>query len=417
MKYGSYPFGRVEALEGNWIIATYLLSRACYSNVLDKTGSFAVGQTVGTWVKVSGMTEEMIVRRQGRVVQLTEIPCGGEEARFVIRIAFPGENFGDSLSTMLTALIGNDISTSLDVRLMDLEFTPGEIGRWSGPRHSMEDLRALAGVEEKRPLVLNMIKPCAGFSPEEGAKLFYDVASGGVDLIKDDELLASPGYNTVAERTRRNLKAAQSAYQVCGKRAVYFPNISGTPKQMRENAKAVIDAGAKACLVCFVFGAIDALYELTQEFGDKLFIMGHYAGAGVLANPVGGISDSVFLGLLPRLAGADSVICGAPNPAKPETYYQYARIAQAQTLPIGALRPMILAAGGGLTPISQAGLQAFMGPDSILGIGGAIQGHPMGTRAGAQAAMAAVEASAKGIPLEQASLECPPLARALSCWS
>lgn len=34
-----------------------------------------------------------------------------------------------------------------------------------------------------------MIKPCTGYTPEVGAKLFFEAAAGGVDIIKDDELI------------------------------------------------------------------------------------------------------------------------------------------------------------------------------------------------------------------------------------
>ena len=65
----------------------------------------------------------------------------------------------------------------------------------------IEGLRKLTGVESD-PLVLNMIKPCTGITPEAGARIFYDTALGGLDFIKDDELLGNPSFCPVAERVK-----------------------------------------------------------------------------------------------------------------------------------------------------------------------------------------------------------------------
>ena len=417
LSFFSYPFGREESLEGDWLIASYLVSDTSYESVLSRSGNFAVGQTVGTWVKVPGVTKEMVEFRQGRVVSLQAVPSLAEEnPRFILRIAFPTVNFGDSFAMLLTSLVGNDVSTALSVRLMDIAFANGAQERYEGPRQGMKELRALAKVSEERPLVLNMIKPCAGFSPEEGAKLFYEVAKGGVDMVKDDELLGSPSYNLVAKRTEAYLKAGKAAHEATGSNTLYVPNVSGAPGQMHDNVKAVIDAGGKACLVNYVFSGLDALRELTQAYGNDIFIFAHYAGVAVLDHPYSGISDSVFIGLLPRLAGAHGVVSMVPNRKNAAAMYNYYQTVQAQRLPWGNVKPVVTAVGGGLTPVNQAGLQRDLGMDCVLAIGGSIQGHPMGACMGAQAAMEAVKATAKNIPLEETAQSCPPLAQAMALW-
>jgi len=39
-----------------------------------------------------------------------------------------------------------------------------------------------------------MIKPCIGLTPEKTAELAYETALGGVDVIKDDELVQDPPF-------------------------------------------------------------------------------------------------------------------------------------------------------------------------------------------------------------------------------
>jgi 2,3-diketo-5-methylthiopentyl-1-phosphate enolase len=413
--YFQYPFGRPEESRENWINAVYLVSGADYANILRRSGNYAVGQSVGTWLPVPGITETMIKERQARV---TGVYAGGgdTDTQFIIRVAFPTVNFGRCFTMLLTALLGNDVSTALNVRLLDIEVDNPAGQGFSGPKKGIADLRALTNISN-RPLVLNMIKPCAGFSPKDGAKLFYDVALGGVDLVKDDELLASPSYCNVRERAAAYFEAAKAAEEKTGKHTLYLPNISGSPKNMRENAKAVIDAGAKACLVNYVFGGLDALMELCDEFGDDLFIMGHYAGVSSFGGSTSGISDALMVGLLPRLAGVSALMTMYPKRDDSKAMFEYFRTIQAQSLPLNGLAPVVTAVGGGVTPMNQKIIQDEIGKDCIIGIGGAIQGHPMGTTQGAIAAMAAVKATAEGTPLEQASGSCPALAKAIEVWA
>lgn len=414
MNYTAYPYGRAEELAGDYVVATYFMYGANYGNALQKSGNFAVGQTVGTWVSVPGVSDEMIERYQGRVVSLYPVACS-EEQIFILRIAFPQVNFADSFTIMMTALVGNDVSTALQTKLIDLEFYGNASRSFAGPAQGMNELRKLTNAYH-RPIVLNMIKPCTGFTPEEGAKLFYASACGGVDLIKDDELLGSPSYSSVTERVAAYGKASESAYEHTGKRTVYMPNISGAPQKTRENAKAAVQAGAKACLVNFVFGGLDSLAEICEEFGDSLFIMAHYAGVGVMNWERGGISNRVFLGLLPRLAGAHAVMTMYPNRGDTAAMLDFYQTVQAQNLPLGGIRPVVTTVGGGVTPINQQILQKELGSDIIIGIGGAIQGHPMGTTVGAQTAMTAVEAVANGIELETAAENCEGLKKAFQYW-
>ncbi|HAA25486.1 MAG TPA: transcriptional regulator, partial [Ruminiclostridium sp.] len=122
-----------------------------------------------------------------------------------------------------------------------------------------------------------MIKPCLGYSPEHGAKLFYESALGGGDLIKDDELFGSTSISDAAGRLKAYRSAARAVMEKTGKEPVYIANITDTPKRMRDHAKLAVDEGAKAVMVNFVATGIDAFRELTEEFGSELCFLAHYA--------------------------------------------------------------------------------------------------------------------------------------------
>lgn len=418
MQYTTYPYARAESLTADYVIATYRVYGVGADQVLKKCGSFAVGQTVGTWVQVPGITPEMIEHYQARVVSI-EQAAAEPEAVFLLRIAFPAANFAGSFAAMLTGILGNDVSTSLEVRLLNLEFTgdsPAAMGYRKKAVPPIDKLRKITGISG-RPLLLNMIKPCVGFDPETGAGFFREVAMGGMDLIKDDELLTNPVYSKVEKRIAAYRRAAVQAAEVTGKETVYLPNITDRPVRMREHAKAAVAAGARACLINYVFTGLDAFSEICQEFEQELFVMGHYAGVGTLGGSRSGIANPVYLGMLPRIAGADAVMTmymGGGSGAEKLDYYQNV---QQQMGDIPGIDKVVTTVGGGITPLDIPGIIRDLGNDIIIGIGGAVQGHPMGAAEGAKAALAAAEAAAAGQSLSAAAAASPALARALELWA
>jgi 2,3-diketo-5-methylthiopentyl-1-phosphate enolase len=261
-----------------------------------------------------------------------------------------------------------------------------------------------------------MIKPCLGFSPEVGAKLFYETGRGGVDLIKDDEVMGNTSLSSVEGRVKGYLQAARRIGEETGRAPVYIVNITDRPAKMRENARVALAAGAKAVMVNFITAGLDALAELTAEFGESLCFLGHYAGVGILNAPMQGVSCSVMLGLLPRMAGADAVMIMHPADRNSPAYLEYLQTVQAHRLPLGRMKQVCTAVGGGVTPLNAAAICRDLGPDTILGVGGAIQGHPDGAAAGAKAMLRSVEAAVKGEALEEAASQCPELRKAIEVW-
>ena len=109
-----------------------------------------------------------------------------------------------------------------------------------------------------------MIKPCLGYSPEVGADLFYETGRGGVDLIKDDEVMGNTTLSGVEGRVRAYLQAAKRIAEETGRSPVYIVNITDRPARMRENASSG-PCGAQAVMVNFVTAGLDSLAELTAS--------------------------------------------------------------------------------------------------------------------------------------------------------
>ena len=313
----SEVFAVPDTVRADHVLATYYLELEPGQDPLQKATAFAVGQTLGTWLEVPGVTEEMKRRHRGKLLRVQGLPPAdlsgqggtGPDA-YLVQIALPVVNFGDNLAMLLTTLLGNDASTSVLAKLVDLELPDAWVRQMPGPSFGIAGVRELAGVHD-RPLLLNMIKPCTGLAPQDAAEIFRETARGGIDLIKDDELISDPDFSPVLERVRLFTQVARDVAGETGVETVYVPNVTTRPDRLVEHARRVVDAGARAVMVNFAAVGYGALEALADTVGVP--ILGHYASAGMFyEGPRSGMSSTIALGLLPRVAGADLVVLNTP---------------------------------------------------------------------------------------------------------
>lgn len=380
------------------IIATYLAELPA-DNSERAAEAFATGQSIGTWLPVPGITPYMREVHGARVVELAkpdaDAEVAGERAseRWILKVGFPVVNFGSQFPMMLTTLVGNDPSTSLAARLVDIEPSEGYLSAFGGPVHGIAGWRTLTGVQN-RPLVLNMIKPCTGYPPDIGADLLELSARGGCDLIKDDELLADPTFNRVAERARLYKERLEQVADETGHRARYVANVTDRSRQLIDNARAAVEGGADAVMINVFAAGLDALQTLAEE-DIGVPILAHTACSEVLTGgEATGLGQPVLYGKIVRLAGADAIIMSTPLAMRPLPQAVFDTTARWLVQPWGHLRPTMPCPAGGLTADGAVRIMKELGIDIILGIGGAIQGHPEGAEAGAREVMAAIEAAA-----------------------
>ncbi len=398
-----------EAFEGDYIIASYFFRTAKETDVYEKAKSFAIGQTLGTWLPVPGLTNDKRKKYGGRITAIYDIPPAEltgdvpDESGHIIQIAFPDENFGPQFPMLFTTLLGNDVSTSAQVKLVDIKFSKKFLNHFNGPRFGIDGLYEYFGIE-RRPIVLNMIKPCLGYTPDEGAKIFREIASGGVDMIKDDELFADTTYSSIVDRVKSYIKVAKEIEQETGHLTKYCVNITDRQDKMIEHARRAVEAGAGALLVNFVATGIGALHALAEDPIITVPLVAHYAGVGSLSeSPYSGISTHLMLGKLARMAGADLCMFSSPYSSYPFIKRRYFQIADAQRLPLYNILPTMPLIGGGITPNSAIKITSDLGKEIMLAVGGAILGHPLGPAQGAKAMMQTVKAIADDIDIDELS--------------
>lgn len=412
---------QIEA-DGGYVTATYFLETGVDTDVVKKISSIAVEQTTGTWVAVPEETPEVRERHVARVTGIYEVPgnefevpCNQTSRQFVFQLAYPAVNFGPQIPMLLSTIIGN-ISMSGKLKLLDIKFPREFLEGFQGPKFGVEGVRQILGVEE-RPLLNNMIKPCTGYTPEVGAKLFERAVRGGVDIVKDDELIADPPFCPRLERVKLYMEAARQVYEETGHRVLYAANVTDGAGKVLDNAKRAIDAGVNAIMINYLTVGISALQALAEDPDVNVPILAHLDFAGTMyESPVSGLSSHLVLGKLARLAGADIVVYPSPYgkfPLLRERYLEIGHHLSGEWCHIKRAFPM---PGGGVMPNCVPAIIKDLGFDCILGAGGAIHGHPMGPVAGAMAMRQAIDATVKGISLGRAAKEKPELLAAIDAW-
>jgi 2,3-diketo-5-methylthiopentyl-1-phosphate enolase len=403
------------------VIATYWLRAEAGADIERTVEGLAAMQSTGTWVALAGETTELRERHAARIVGMWQVPdaetrpepVGATE--WLVRLAYPAHNIGGQIPLLLATTYGEGASTG-PLRLLDLELPRSFTAAQPGPRLGIEGVRARLGVPD-RPLLVTMMKPAIGLSPEESERIFRELALGGVDMVKDDELLVETPWSSIVDRVRAHERAATEAYQTTGHRTLSFVNVTERPDRMLEQARRAVDAGASGLMVDCVAVGVSAVSMLAEDPGLDVPILGHLAFSGAMyAAPESGVSSHLILGKLPRLAGVDVMVYPAPYGSLSLRRSKYLAVARALRGTLHDVRPALPVPGGGLHAGMVPTLVAELGTDVAIGAGGAVHGHPMGAAAGARAIRQAIDATLAGRSLASAALEGPELAAALRTW-
>jgi len=420
-----YPEELFSSLDGisrdEYVIATYYYKSESV-DLLKQMAEIGLEQTTGTWTAVLEETPEVQKKHACRVLGVYEVPdyemdlpTNLDRRKCVAQIAFPVINIGAQIPMLLSTVIGN-ISMMGRLKLIDLAFPERFVSSFSGPKFGIDGIRELLKVE-KRPLLCNMIKPCTGIPPKVGAKLFYEAAVGGADIVKDDELIADAPFSHIEERVKEFMSAEKRAYEEKGERTLYAVNITDRVDKVLENAKKAIEAGTNCLMLNYLTVGISAVRMLAEEKSIQVPILVHLDFAGTMyESPHSGMSSHLVLGKLPRLAGADMVVYPCPYAKFLFMREKHIRIAHALRTPLYHLKSIFPMPSGGVYPGTLPVLMDDIGTDWIVGAGGAVHGHPMGSTAGAKALRQAIDALMAKVPLEEAMKEHKELKAAIDAW-
>jgi ribulose-bisphosphate carboxylase large chain len=360
---------------------TYRLA-ATGPEAMARAGAIALEQTVE--VPAVAVRDPFVA--ESIVGQVEAVEEDGE-AHSRVTIAYAPDTTAHDPAQLLNVVFG---MTSLqpDAECLEIELPKSLRQALQGPRFGSAGLRALVDAPT-RSLTATAVKPM-GQSPEALASLLREFARAGVDLIKDDQGLADHPFCPFEARVSACLRAADEVAQETGHRALYVPNLIGTPSRVFDQLRIAEDLGARAVMVAPMLLGLPTFWELCHERAS-VPVLAHPSLAGVRR-----FSEEALYGTLLRAYGADAVIFvsyggryGTPREA-------CRAVAERLREPSDELRASLPVPGGGITLDEVSEVVDFYGSDVMLLVGGNLLVEAGAVESRARTFVEAVRATAAG---------------------
>ncbi|MHB2017177.1 MAG: RuBisCO large subunit C-terminal-like domain-containing protein [Candidatus Xenobia bacterium] len=412
----------------DYVLCEYLLETG--GDPLDAAAQICHESSTAMWAR-PGEVEDLRVRHGARLVELREI-AGLEkpswdspfhpvkpQRRAYATIGQPLINFGSSIPNLLSAAAGEGVyhvGSLTAVKLTDFTFPGSYLSSFDGPRFGLDGIRSLLGVHG-RPLFCGVVKPNLGLEPDAFARLAGDAWRGGLDVAKDDEMLADTDYCPIAGRLRAVIPELRQAEAETGEHKLYLVNLTGEITGLRERHDLVWEAaGTNGAIMLNTFTMGFSAGRMMARH-TRMPLVSHFAMmAAYTRMPFFGISMLAVTRLL-RLCGFDAIIMPGPGPRMMTGKTELQRCIQACIEPMGHLRPVLPVPGGSdwagtlATTINLVGSVDF---GFVPGRG--VFAHPDGPGAGARSLRQAWEAYQAGQPLDTWATSHSELAAALRAF-
>jgi ribulose-bisphosphate carboxylase large chain len=410
------------------IRATYRIETALAPEKAAQT--LAGEQSSGTFVRVPGETDELRERFGARVERVDVLGSSaapslpgartpkedGRYTRAEIELSWSLENMGPNLPVLLSTVAGNtfDLSAFSGIRLVRLSLPPELVSAYKGPAFGVDGTRRLTNVHG-RPIVGTIIKPCIGLTPEQTAERVDELASAGVDFVKDDELLCDNGQSPFDRRVASVMEVVRRHADASGKKLMFAFNVSGDIDDMLRRHDTVLAHGGTCIMVNLLSVGLSGLAKLARH--SALPIHGHRCGFGALSrHPALGFDFAAYLALW-RLVGVDQVHTNGLSNKFCESDESVIESVRACLLPDDDGRRVLPVMGSGAwAGLAHATYAALGTTDLLFLCGGGILGHPDGLRAGVASVRQAWDAALSGVSLEEQAELHAELGRALTYY-
>ena len=399
----------------NHIIATYYLES---KDFLAAAKAIAIGQSIGNPnVRTQRDSPQIMRDHLAKILDLRTSLTSKQKG--FLKIAFPIINFNikeDGVTQILCSLMGSqmDIDIINHCVLKEIEFPKKVLDTFKGPKFGMENIMRRAKAID-RPFLGGIVKPKTGITVPQLKEMVKELLEGGVDFIKEDEILGNPVFCPFEERVRVVSEMVNDFSQEVGREIFYTPCINSDYPYFLERAKFADSCGVRAVHLNFWAGisAYKALRDLDmknaaiffQKSGDKVI-------TGV--NNVYSIDWKVICQLA-RMMGCDFIHAGMWG-----GYLSDSKEELTKVLNILRNKSQYNATIPSLSCGSHPGLVnttvKHFGTELMMNVGGAIQGHPMGTKGGAKAMRQSFECMQKGENIEEFMKDKIELKTAIEKW-
>jgi ribulose-bisphosphate carboxylase large chain len=366
----------------DYFIATYEMSSSV--NLKDAAWNLAIGQSVGNPnVRNEWETDEMFEKHSCIILDEEQVLLNKTEG--VVSIAFPVANTDwetDGISHMLCQLMGGhvDIDIITKCRLIELELPNSVTKHFLGPKFGLSGIRKFTG-QHNKPLFGSIVKPKIGITPEVLLEMVKQMVDGGVDFIKEDEIMSNPICAPLEKRVDiiSNYLAKQS------RKVVFCHTINADPHIIVDRVNRVHELGGNGVHIN-VFSGL-GVYNSIRKMDLPLFL--HFQKSG----------DKVFTDKNHRFSISWPVICQLATMMGVDTIQIGMMGGYSNDDPVELQQAINVLRKGNTIPVLSCGfhpglvekINKLVGMDYLANSGGAVHGHPGGTVAGACAMRQAID--------------------------
>ncbi len=370
-------------------------------------------QSTAQWAR-PGVDEDYRPEFAAKVISLI-----AKGKSFEVKVAHPHKNFEAKIPNILSAAAGEGpfyCPGITYIKWTDFDAPDSFVNQFEGPQFGVKGLRELLQVKD-RPFFIGVVKPNIGLSPQDFADIAYESWMGGLDIAKDDEMLADVSWSPLAERARACAKLCEQAAKETGKPKIYLASITDEVSELLRLHDVAVKEGAGMVMINTIWMGPSALRFLRKH--SQVPIVSHFTGMAALSRmPNFGVSSLVYT-KLQRLAGADIIVLAGFGPRMHTSEEEVIANTQACLQPWGNLKTSLPVPGGsdwaGTLPLIYEKLGHV---DFGLIPGRGVFSHPSGPRAGAQSLHQAWEAITEKKSLKEKAKDknCSALFEALREW-
>jgi ribulose-bisphosphate carboxylase large chain len=385
-------------------------------------------QSTAQWRRV-GVDEDFRPRFAAKVLALSaaSLPNGfslavpgspaGPVHRCQVTIAHPHGNFGPRLPNLLSAVCGEGAFFAPGIpviRLEDIRFPASYLAQFEGPRFGVSGIRERLQVHD-RPIFFGVIKPNIGLPADAFAELGYQSWIGGLDIAKDDEMLADVPWCPLEERAALLGAARRRAEQESGVPKGYLANITDEVDRLVPLHDLAVAKGATALLINAMPVGLSAVRMLRRHATVPL--IAHFPFIASFSRLPGYGIHSRVMTRLQRLAGFDAIIMPGFGPRMFTPEQEVLENVRACLEPMGPIKPSLPAPGGSDSAATLESVYRKLGTTDFGFVPGrGVFGHPMGPAAGAASIRQAWDAIVAGVPVSQYAMEREPLRVAIETF-
>ena len=379
-----------------YLVATYYLK--CSRTLSDGAWDLAIGQSVGNPnVRNRWETDELFEKYSCKIIGKKEDLERLSEG--TVRIAFPVVNTDweeDGISHLLCQLMGGQMDIDIIQKCHLLHI---DIPKWvedkyfMKPKHGIDGVRKYTNTYDK-PLLGGIIKPKTGITPDILLKMVKELVEGGVNFIKEDEILSNPSFCRIDERVPLIMNYLASREMLGYNHVVYAVCINADSPYLLERVKRVYELGGNGVHVNFWcgMGSYRAIRKLTETFERPFFIHFQKSGDKILTEKRHDYHiDWKVVCKLAGLSGVDFIHAGMWGGYMSDDENELKNV-------MGVLHEhnVIPALSCGMHPGIVNAVTKRFGIDYMANCGGSLHGHPGGTLKGAMAMRQAIDGQLEG---------------------